>query len=65
MQNILIRSEMMKANIKLYQVADAMGIADYNLSRKLRHELPAEEQERILGIIRDLEGNKRDQSTNR
>ena len=42
------------AGVKLWQVADAMGIADCSLSRKLRRELPDEEKARILAIIADL-----------
>ena len=39
------------AGVKLWQIAEALGIADCSLSRKLRRELPAEEKERIFAII--------------
>ena len=39
------------AGVRLWQVADAMGIADCSLSRKLRKELPQSEKERIFAII--------------
>lgn len=42
------------AGVKLWQIAEALGIADCSLSRKLRKELPAEEKDRIFGIIRNL-----------
>ncbi len=42
------------AGVKLWQIAEALGIADCSLSRKLRRELPAEEKEKIFGIIREL-----------
>ena len=35
-------------------VAEALGIADCSLSRKLRRELPTEEKEKIFSIIREL-----------
>lgn len=42
--------------MKLWQIAEALGIADCSLSRKLRRELPAEEKEKIFSIIRELAG---------
>lgn len=42
------------AGVKLWQVAEAMGIADCSLSRKLRKELPDEEKMRIMTIITEL-----------
>lgn len=46
----------METGVKLWQVAERLGINDGNLSRKLRRELPQEEQERILTIIQELAG---------
>ena len=42
------------SGVRLWQVAESLGIADCSLSRKLRHELPADEKERIFCIIREL-----------
>ena len=54
MHNQDIRRAAVGAGLKLWQVADALGIADGSLSRKLRHELPAEEKEKIFSIIQEL-----------
>lgn len=54
MVNQDIRRTAAGAGVKLWQIAEALGIADCSLSRKLRKELPAEEKERIFGIIREL-----------
>lgn len=54
MKNQEIRRAAAGAGVKLWQVAEALGIADCSLSRKLRRELPPEEKERIFGIIREL-----------
>lgn len=40
--------------VKLWQIADALGIADCSLSRKLRKELPNGEKRKIFGIIENL-----------
>lgn len=53
-KNDRIRSAAKAAGVKLWQVAEAVGLSDGNFSRKLRHELPEEEQGRILGIIEEL-----------
>jgi hypothetical protein len=50
-KNVDIRLAVQKSGIRLWQVADALGVADCNFSRKLRHELPADEKEQILKII--------------
>lgn len=42
------------AGVKLWQVAEALGIADCSLSRKLRKELPDGEKARIMNIITEL-----------
>jgi len=54
MMNIDIRNAASGAGVKLWQIADALGIADFNFSRKLRKELSQEEKERILSIIDQL-----------
>ncbi len=54
MNNCDIRLAAAGAGVKLWQIADALGIADCSLSRKLRKELPQEEKEKILAIISDL-----------
>lgn len=54
MCNEAIRKAASDKGIKLWQIADKLGINDGNFSRKLRKELPQEEQERILHIIDDL-----------
>ena len=43
--NIEIRESAKKNGVKLWMVAEAMGIADSGLSKKLRRELPADERE--------------------
>ncbi len=56
LKNSRVRIAAMETGVKLWQVAERLGINDGNLSRKLRRELPQEEQERILKIIQELAG---------
>lgn len=53
-----IRKEVVKSGVKMWEVAEAMGIADTTFSRKLRRELPHEQQEHILTVIREIAGRK-------
>lgn len=46
-----IRRTAAGAGVRLWQLAEALGMADCSLSRKLRRELPVEEKERIFEII--------------
>ena len=54
MANLDIRAAAVSAGVKLLRVADALGIADASLSRKLRKELPQEEKKKIFSIIEQL-----------
>lgn len=58
MTNKLIRETASAQGVKLWQIADELGINDGNFSRKLRHELPVEEQARIIGIIHEIAKEK-------
>lgn len=52
--NKKIREYAQKNRVKLWQIAEKMGIHDSMLSKKLRHELPEKETERIISIIDEL-----------
>lgn len=54
MCNIDVRHAAAGSGVRLWQVADALGIADAQLSRKLRKELPDEEKQKIFEIIRNI-----------
>ena len=49
--NSAIRAAAVQRGVKLWQIADALGMNDGNFSRKLRHELPPEEKQQILALI--------------
>lgn len=53
-RNTAIRNAAREAGVKLWQIADELKITDGSFSRKLRYELPDEEQNRILQIIAEL-----------
>lgn len=54
MNNLDIRKVAEKSNIKLWRIAECLGIADGTFSRKLRKELTKEEKQKILSIINKL-----------
>lgn len=56
MANNDIRNEILGAGLKLWQIAEALGIRDSEFSRKLRLELPEETKDKIRSIIKDLKG---------
>ena len=49
-----IRRTAKQFGVRLWEIGEAMGLNDGNFSRKLRHELPAKDKERVLGIINQL-----------
>ena len=50
-----IRRAIGAAGLKQWEVAEALGVLDCVLSRKLRKELPQKEKEHILQVIKSLE----------
>ena len=51
MNNMEIRQKALALGIRLWQIAEALGVSDFALSRMLRHELPDDEKAKILEII--------------
>ena len=54
MKNQDIRLEAAGAGVKLWEIAEALGITDSWFSRKLRQELPEEQKAEIRTIIRRI-----------
>lgn len=49
--NKTVRDAAKRAGVRLWQIADHIGMNDGNFSRKLRRELPMDEQRKLLDII--------------
>lgn len=49
--NTLIKNYAKVSGVKLWQVAEALGMQDSNLSKKLRHQLAPAEEQRICDLI--------------
>ncbi len=54
MQNVEIRRTAAGAGVRLWQIAEAMGMTDSQFSRKLRKEFSQEDKEKAFSIIREL-----------
>lgn len=54
MKNEAIRRAARENGVKLWRIAERVGMLDSNFSRKLRRELPEEEQSRIIEIIKEI-----------
>lgn len=56
--NSEIREAARTAGVKLWEIAEKMGVTDANFSRKLRREFPDDERNEVLRIIQDISTNK-------
>lgn len=54
MANMVIRKAAREAGVALWRIAKEIGISEPTMTRRMREELPADEQERILGVIEEL-----------
>lgn len=51
MKNADIREHLKKAGVKMWEVADKLGIYASRLSEMMRYEMPQEKKNEILSII--------------
>ena len=54
-----IKMKAKRNNVKLWEVADKLGIADTTMSRWLRKELPTDKKQSMLDIIDQIAAEKR------
>lgn len=54
MANQDVRVAAKAAGVKLWQIAEGLGLNDCSFSRKLRHELPEETRRQALAVIEQL-----------
>ena len=60
MANRIIREAAQKNGVLLWQIAYAVGVNDSTFSRRLRKELPQEEQEKLLSIIAKIAEDRKE-----
>ena len=53
MNNREIRKQAKNKGVRLWEIAEMLGITDSTFSKKLRRELPQEEQDIILAISKE------------
>lgn len=58
MMNDEIRRAAAAKGVRLWQIAEACGIADTSLSKLLRRELPLEKKQEIFAIIDEIASQK-------
>lgn len=58
MRNIDIHEAFLNSGVKKWEVAEQLGIADTTFSKRLRKELHANEKEKILQVIREIQASK-------
>lgn len=60
MKNIRIRKALKEYGVRVWELAELLNIAESTLCRHLRKELPAEEQDRMIELIRQRGGRTED-----
>lgn len=61
MKNMRIRNALRIADMRYWQLAEALGVSEMTLTRRMRNEMPDEEQDRIVALIEEFArkgGNK-------
>ncbi len=59
MNNLKIRNYAKKNGIKLYELAEKFGVADFNFSRMLRKEFSEEDTKKALEFIDEIVAERR------
>lgn len=60
MENAYIRNEAKKHKVCIWEIAEAVGMSESAFCRKLRRELPSEQQEHIVREIHRIAEYKRE-----
>ena len=60
MKNMRIRIKLLEKNKRLWWLADILGTSEATISRRLRKELPEEEQDQIIKLIEEKAGENHD-----
>lgn len=58
MRNIAIREQAKSSGVRLWEIADALGVSEATVTRMLRRELLEAEQRKILNIVAVLAQSK-------
>lgn len=58
MSNLDVRTIAKENGVRLWEIADKLGISEPTITRKLRRELPADEKQKILSIIDEIAAAK-------
>ena len=58
LNNQSIRAAAKNRGVKLYEVAERLGVSQATITRKLYFELPEDEQQRLLSIIDEIAAQK-------
>ena len=59
MNNEEIRKAMKQAGLSQWQLGDLLGCSENTVQRKLRKEIPEDEKQKILKVIRDYQKERR------
>lgn len=59
LENTAIRTRAKAKGVRLWELAEFMGISEPTMTRRLRRELPAEQQEEMLALIDEIAAEKK------
>ena len=59
MANEIIKTAAKSAGVKLWEIADYVGVVDSTFSRQLRREFPEDKKQRVMEAIRTIADQKR------
>lgn len=54
MKNVDLRNYARRKGVRLWQIAQTLGVSEPTMTRKLRNELPPDEKDEIIQIINRL-----------
>jgi len=58
MCNTDVRTKAKAKKVTLWQIAEALGISEPTMSRRMRHEMTADEKKRIFTVIDEISAVK-------
>ena len=60
MSNSIVRAALRENSVHQWQLAEAIGVNESVFSRRMRHDLPTEEQARLVTVICGIAAAKKE-----
>lgn len=56
--NDRVKTEAKAKGVRLWEIAEALGVSEFTFSRRLRHELSPQDEKKVLAVIKAISAQR-------